>query len=147
MICSFGGNMWYTFLPLHFFIYHIYGVLLDPRLVEPRNCYGLLGESSFSGPLGKDLAFWVPWTFGVIYIYRRICSMYKNEFNNTYFSPCMFGDACWSSVHYPNGSHDPIQFLQCLCHHLGCQESPLGKCYLAADPIAPLRDWCLYLGR
>ena len=40
-----------------------YGVLLDPRLVEPRNCYGLLGESSFSGPLGKDLAFWVPWTF------------------------------------------------------------------------------------
>ena len=32
--------------------------------------------------------------YNYIYVYRRICSMYKNEFTNTYFSPCMFGDAC-----------------------------------------------------
>ena len=65
--------------------------------------------------------------YNYIYVYRRICSMYKNEFTNTYFSPCMFGDACWSSVHYPHGSHDPIQFLQCLCHHLGCPRVASGE--------------------
>ena len=34
----------------------------------------------------------------------------------------------------------PYNFCNAYAITLAAQESPLGKCYLAADPIAPLRD-------
>ena len=63
--------------------------------------------------------------------------MYKNEFTNTYFSPCKFGDACWSSVHYPHGSHDPmIPYNFCNAYAITLAKSRLwGNAILQPVPL------------